>query len=80
MKKRKRKRPSSADAFRKQLLRWKAEGRKLQKQYDKLRKRGEVQHIEIFELGFEPLLVEVTPLNIDHLTMQGGTHGQNDSA
>ena len=62
-------------------MRWKADGRKLQKQYDKLRKRGEVQHIEIFELGFEPLLVEVTPINIDDLTaMQSGTHGQNDSA
>ena len=81
MKKPKRKRSSSADAFRKQLLRWKAEGRKLQKQYDKLRKRGEVQHIEIFELGFEPLLVEITPINVDDLTaMQSGTHGQSDSA
>ena len=58
-------------------MRWKAEGRKLQKQYDKLHKRGEVQHIEIFEIGFEPLLVEVTPLRVDNL--QGMT-GQNDPA
>jgi hypothetical protein len=66
MKKPKRKRSSSADAFRKQLKRWKAEGQKLQKQYDKLRKRGELQHIEMFELGFEPLLIEIAPLKIDH--------------
>ena len=58
-------------------MRWKAEGRKLQKQYDKLRKRGEVQHIEIFELGFEPLLVEVATLRIDDLQ---GMPGQNDPA
>jgi len=77
MKKPKRKRSSSADAFRKQLLRWKADGRKLQKQYDKLHKRGEVQHIEIFEIGFEPLLVEVTPLRIDNLQAMTG---QNDPA
>ena len=44
---------------------WRDDGRKLQKQYDKLHKRGEVQRIEIFELGFEPLLVEVTPIQVD---------------
>jgi hypothetical protein len=63
-------------------MRWKADGLKLQKQYDKLKQRGEVQHIEIFELGFEPLLVEVTTINIDAMpsTMPGVTHGQNDPA
>jgi hypothetical protein len=78
MKKPKRKRSSSADAFRKQLKRWKADGQKLQKQYDKLRKRGDLQHIEMFELGFEPLLVEVTPINIDHFP--SATPGQDDPA
>ena len=77
MKKPKRKRSSPADGFRKQLMRWKAEGRKLQKQYDKLHKRGEVQHIEMFEIGFEPLLVEVTPLRVDNLQTMTG---QNDPA
>ena len=72
MKKPKRKRSSSTDAFRKQLLRWKAEGRKLQKQYDKLHKRGEVEHIEMFEIGFEPLLVEVAPLRVDNLPAMPG--------
>ena len=67
MKKRKPKRSSPADAFRKQLMRWGAEGRRLQRQYDKLHKRGEVQRIEMFELGFEPLLVEVTPIRVDDL-------------
>ena len=63
-------------------MRWKADGLKLQKQYDKLKQRGEVQHIEIFELGFEPLLVEVTTINIDAMpsTMPGVTYGQNDPA
>lgn len=74
----KRKRLSSADAFRKQLLRWRAEGRKLQKQYDKLKQRGEVEHIEIFELGFEPLLVEIATINVD--AIPSGTNGQNDPA
>jgi len=59
-------------------MRWKADGLKLQKQYDNLKQRGEVQHIEIFELGFEPLLVEVTPINIDALPT--ATPGQNDQA
>ena len=77
MKKPKRKRSSPADAFRKQLKRWKADGQKLQKQYDKLHKRGEVEHIEMFEIGFEPLLVEVTPLRIDNLQAMTG---QNDPA
>ena len=49
---------------------WRDDGRKLQKQYDKLHKRGEVQRIEIFELGFEPLLVEVTPIQIDLAAIQ----------
>jgi len=76
-----RKRSSPADAFRKQLTRWKAEGQKLQKQYDKLKQRGEVQHIEMFELGFEPLLVEITPINIDSFpTAPGATPGLNDPA
>jgi hypothetical protein len=79
-----RKRSSPADAFRKQLLRWKADGLKLQKQYDKLKQRGEVQHIEIFELGFEPLLVEVTTINVDHLpstiSTPNATPGPNDPA
>jgi len=70
MKKRKPKRSSPADAFRKQLMSWRDDGRKLQKQYDKLHKRGEVQRIEIFELGFEPLLVEVTPIQIDLAAIQ----------
>ena len=76
-----RKRSSPADAFRKQLNRWKAEGQKLQKQYDKLKQRGEVQHIEMFELGFEPLLVEITPINIDSFpTAPGAPPGLNDPA
>ena len=58
-------------------MRWKGEGRKLQKQYDKLHKRGEVQHIEMFEIGFEPLLVEVAPLRVDNLQAMTG---QNDPA
>jgi hypothetical protein len=75
MKKRKPKRSSPADAFRKQLMRWRDEGRKLQKQYDKLHQRGEVQRIEIFELGFEPLLVEVTPIQVDLGALQPPPQG-----
>jgi len=71
-------RPSRADAFRKQLKRWKTEGQKLQKQYDKLKTRGEIQHIEMFELGFEPLLVEIVPINVDHFP--SATPGPNDPA
>ena len=38
-----------------------------------------VQHIEMFELGFEPLLVEITPINIDSFpTAPGATPGLND--
>lgn len=58
------------------MLRWKADGLKLQKQYDKLKQRGEIQHIEIFELGFEPLLVEIATINVD--AMPTATPGQND--
>ena len=54
------------------MVRWKAEGRKLQKQYDKLHKRSEVEHIEMFEIGFEPLLVEVAPLRVDNLPAMPG--------
>ena len=70
-----RKRPSPADVFRKQLTRWGDEGRKLQKQYDKLHKQGDIQHIEMFELGFEPLLVEITPISIDFEAMQQAPQG-----
>ena len=56
-------------------MRWRDDGRKLQKQYDKLQKRGEVQRIEIFELGFEPLLVEVTPMQIDLEAIQPPSQG-----
>jgi len=59
-------------------MRWKADGLKLQKQYDNLKQRGEVQHIEIFELGFETMLVEVNPINIDALA--NATPGPNDQA
>ena len=54
---------------------WRDDGRKLQKLYDKLHKRGEVQRIEIFELGFEPLLVEVTPIQIDLAAIQQQSQG-----
>ena len=54
---------------------WRDDGRKLQKQYDKLHKRGEVQRIEIFELGFEPLLVEVTPIQVDLEAIQQRSQG-----
>jgi len=56
-------------------MRWRDEGRKLQKQYDKLHQRGEVQRIEIFELGFEPLLVEVTPIQVDLGALQPPPQG-----
>ena len=54
------------------MMRWKADGGKLQKQYDKLKKRGQVEHIEIFEIGFEPLLVEVAPIRVDNLPAMSG--------
>lgn len=56
-------------------MRWGNEGRKLQKQYDKLSKQGDIQRIEMFELGFEPLLVEVTPISIDFDAMQQAPQG-----